>query len=334
MKRNFTKILVMISLFFIFVGCENKDIKDSKTKVKNNIDVNIGMYNGEASLLFFIAKDNELFKKHGLNANIKSYKTGRDAFKAMLDGEVSYSSATEYVAVKNSFSNNNFKILASISQASINGMLAKNSSNINDGFDLVGKKVGSTIGTATEFYTGVFLEQYNLKLADVNLVNVSPKDRIKSYGEDKYDALFAWEPHIYKITKQYPKNYKYYDMPLSFKFDFVLSVDEKFHSQNQEVSKRILSALIDAQEIFESNKEKVLNDILVKYLKYDKEYIDYSKDKYKFDLNLNYPMLVNMKKQALFLLENKITSGEYLDKKLLDIKTLENIDSKRVTIWE
>lgn len=328
MNRYFTSTVIALIAMITFTACEQKE---EVNEVNQNVD--IGVYNGEASLLAIIAHENEIFKKHNLNVNLKPYKTGKDAFSAMLNGEVSYSTATEFVAVKNSFTNTNFKILASISQANINGMLGKKSSNINTGYDLKNKRIGTTIGTATEFYTGVFLEQFNISLGDVKLVNVSPKDRLSSYGENNYDALFAWEPHIYKIRKQYPDNFEYFNMPLSFNFDFILAVDNMYNEQNQNVSKKVLNALIEAQSLLESG-EINLNEFLKNYFKYDDDYIKYSENKYKFKVNLNYPMLVNMNKQVSYLVENNLVEGNINAKDLIYTKTLNEIDTKRVGFWE
>lgn len=325
-KNIFFSILFLL----IFTGCEKKD-NDKKTSFKSNIE--IGLYKGETTLLVLIAEENGFFKDEGLDVTLKEFATGKDAFKAMVEGKVQYSTATEYVAVKNSFKTNNFKILTSISQANINGLIAKKSSNISDGFDLKGKTIGTTIGTATEFYTQIFLEQFNYKLTDVNIVNVSPKDRVKSYGEDVYDALFSWEPHTFNIMKKYPENFVYFNMPLSFNFDFILAADKKFHENNNETSKKILNALIKA-EMFIASKNFDFNTSLKKYFNYDDEYIEYTKEKYTYSVNLTYPMLIHMNKQASFIKGNESKNNTFNANDLLDLKSLDSIDKKRVSIWE
>lgn len=332
MRKN----LILISLltlgviaFFVFEKENIKTVKD-----ENIYKATIGVYKGDSSALLIIAKEKGYLKDENLDIEFKFYQTGKDAMDGMLEGEVDYSNGTDFVAIKNSFRTTDFKILGSVAIANINGMIAKKSSNIKSPKDIKNKKVGTTVGSLTEYYTGIFLTQYNLQLKDIDLIDVPASQRYDVIENDKVDALFAWEPFDYNIKKKYKDEVQFFPMPAGFEFYFLFMVNTDFHIQNPQISSKILNALYKASG-FAAKNEDAVKKILKDTFNYEDAYINYTLKKHQFELLFPYALTTTMYNQALWLLNNNLVTGEIVNfKDIYDSEPLKKIDNPSVTILD
>ncbi len=318
-------IAIIIALYALFF------MSNEKVEDKNMEKVKIAVYNGEASFLIILAKQLNYFEKYNLDVELIYNKSGKVAMDTMLNGEAQYSTHTEFVSVKNSFKNDSFNILASISEANVNGMLGFKSSGIFKPEDIKGKTIGTSIGTATEFYTGVFLNQHGLTLNDVKILNVPVKQRYEVMEKKSVDALFAWEPYIYNLQEKYKNELVYYSMPVGFNYYFLLSVDKNYHQSHKNVSKAILNAIFDAEK-FKNKNESTFFEMLNKQFNLTNNYGEYIKDKQIFELTLPFTLNSVMNNQAKWLVENNLVEKKNIDiNSFIDLEPLKEINSSSVT---
>ena len=92
--------------------------------------------------------------------------------QGMLNGEVNFALASEYVIAEEASANQNFFIFASISKFNIYDLVARTDRGISNISDLIGKRIGAAFGTIGQYYLGTFLGQNNINKNEVNLVNV------------------------------------------------------------------------------------------------------------------------------------------------------------------
>lgn len=332
MNLKITALLGLIIIAIISI-LQFDTTKESEKKIINK-KVKIGIYEGDTSGLILLAKEKGFFKENGLDVELKYYSSGKIAVDAMLKGEVDYSNAAEFVIVKNSFKRKDFKIIASIAEANINGMLAKKSNGILDKSDIVNRTIGVSIGTAAEYYLGVFLEENGFKLDDVNIIDTHPLKIQENLINDKVDAIFSWEPQIYNIRKKYPNNITYFPMTNGFPFYFLLVVNEKIHKNNPFISENILKALKKSELWTLENKEEFR---LFLKNKFDlrEDYSKYTLNKHSFELTLPYSLTTVMNNEVSWLIENKLVQKKEIDVfDLIDTSSLKKVDSSSVTIIE
>lgn len=327
------KIIFLFIISVILVGCESK--KSDSTKVEPMPEARIGVYNGEASFLIHLAKEQKLFDKYGIDVIIKDYMSGKDAFDAMLKGDVDFADCTEYVVVKNSFTNREFKIIASIAEADINGVLIKKSSGIQHPSDFKGKNLGTTFGSLTEYLTGVFLEQYGLNIHDVNLIDVDVKDRRNFVANNSLDALFAWDPDLFHLRESNPEVLTYFSLPPGFQFHFVLVESDAYNEKEPTVSVRILKALLDAEHWVHTHPELLLSKVSEKYNN-TKEYTQYALTKHHYNVTFPFTLLSAMEGQLSWLMNSKIKKSSKTESllTLFNIEPLRNIKPQVITVIE
>ena len=321
-----------VSILFLFFFQSETPLLPPSSDMRHG---RIGVYHGEASLLLFIADKEGFYERHGLDLTVVPYPTGRDAMAGMLNGEVDYANCTEFVVVKNSFRRVDFKILASITEGDINGLLAKKSSGIETPADLKGKTIGTTIGTLTEYLTGVFLDQYQLAWNDVRIVHVEHDKRYEAIADPQIDALFAWEPYLYNLRKAYPRELNYFPMPAGFPFYFVLVVNQAFHEKNPEISAGILRALHETEVWAIEHPERVFR-YAQDLFDNSKSYTAYSLTRHNFDITFPYTLPRMMSNEAKWLVDNHIVKEKsHTDIwSLFDSSILEEIKPESITIIE
>ncbi len=330
------KIVILSLIILGIVGfiLVNNDKKE--TLLDNNVihKTKFGIYNGDTSLLALIAEEKGFFKEENIDVELIKYPSGYHAMKGMLEGEVDYANCAEYVASKYSFTHPNFKILGSMSVANINGAIANVSKGITTPQDMKNTRIGTTIGTAAEYYSGVFLEYNKLSLDDVKIVDIHPKERLNVFRDDKADVLFTWEPMLYKLKKEYKEKVNIFPMPIGFEFYFLIVSDEKFHIKNPIISSKLLNSLYKAQNYIKDHPEEF--KVFVKnYFNFDEEYTNYILEKNKFELTFPYVLSSVLQNQFKWLKNNNLVNGEPVKlNTLFDTEVLKKIDSPAVTVLE
>ena len=122
-----------------------------------------------------VALDQKLWT--GLEVKSVSFPTGREALEAMLGGQADFAAAAELPAVVGAMRGQKFKVLAILSRYKANRIIATTKQELRSVADLAGRKVGSTVGTNSDFALAWELKKAGVK---VEVVNVSPPDTATS----------------------------------------------------------------------------------------------------------------------------------------------------------
>lgn len=326
--KNITYLIIIFC--FVFIISLFSLIETDKKTYKN---VDISVYNGLSSILFFIAKDFKYFEDEGLNIKFNLYNSGKKAVESLLKKEVYYANGSEFVGVKQSFKYNNIRLIASTSEASINGIIVKNK-NFKKEIDIKDKNIATTIGTASEYYTGVFLEHIGLSIKDIKLHNLNANDTDSFLQNENIDGFFTWEPFIYNIiSKNTKKDLTFFPLPKGYEFYFCLFVEKNELIKNKDTSEKILKALIKAENWMKQNPNKFDNYVIKKF-NFSKNYYEYIKNNYNITVSLTTTMSDSMEDEALWLIENNLVNNKnsknYMN--LINRDILEGIDKSLVNL--
>jgi len=267
--------------------------------------------------LVLIAKEKGYFLEEGVDMEIKGYPTGKDSLKATFKGEVDMCTVADMPIVSSSFERNDFTVFGTILQGAEHAKcLARKDRNISIPQDLIGKKVATSIGTTAHYFMVVFFILNGLDLEDVEIVNLKPAETVKAIVDGDVDAIFTWEPNICHAEKGLGDNAVILPGDVGYMATFNLVSNNDFVENNQQLLKRILKALIKAEEFAKDNREESV-DIISACLKTDREIIDKLWDIYEFRVSLTQAFLVTLENEARWFIKNKLTSAtevpNYLD---------------------
>jgi len=153
---------------------------------------------------FYIADQLGFFKENGLEIKIIDVIGGKNSFKMIMSGQADYGTSSESVLMFESIKKPEFVNLASFVESDNDIKLLILASST--GADLTGKKIGIIKGTASEYFLSLYLGLNNLKLTDVELINLSPSMMTEALVSHKVDAVSVWEPYAFEIKQALRKD--------------------------------------------------------------------------------------------------------------------------------
>jgi NitT/TauT family transport system substrate-binding protein len=157
--------------------------------------INFGYQTTSWGSLGMIAESQGLFKKAGANVKIFHFSSGKDARNAMISGRVDAGviGATPFIigAAKGDME----AIALALYGAKTLAVVAGVKSGIKTLADLKGKKVGSQLGSATDFvFQNKIMPKAGLKKEDVQIVNVRFQNHVAALTAGSIDAFAGVEP--------------------------------------------------------------------------------------------------------------------------------------------
>jgi len=157
--------------------------------------INFGYQTTSWGSLGMIAESQGLFKKAGADVKIFHFSSGKDARNAMISGRVDAGviGATPFIigAAKGDME----AIALALYGAKTLAVVAGVKSGIKTLADLKGKKVGSQLGSATDFvFQNKIMPKAGLKKEDVQIVNVRFQNHVAALTAGSIDAFAGVEP--------------------------------------------------------------------------------------------------------------------------------------------
>lgn len=150
----------------------------------------------------FLARDNRYFDEAGVNVELTNIEDPKLRFAALaagrLDGLVTtLDTMTQYWKPT-------FQIQAVLGlddSKGGDGIVSKSSITTIKG--LRGKRVAVNLGSVSDFFLNVLLQQNGMKVADLNIINMRQDDAGAAFLSGKVDAAVTWEPWLSR-AKQAP----------------------------------------------------------------------------------------------------------------------------------
>lgn len=286
--------------------------------------------------LSIVAEEQEYFKEVGLDVEIKDYISGKRAFmEGFIPGVVDVITSQEVPIVFNSLNGENFKIIAMINSApSEKVIIARKDSGISRGQDLKGKRVATQEASAVHFYLYVFLLYQGLTEEDIELSFMKGEKLPEALANNEIDAFSMREPFISQAIKLLGKE----NVVLFAEKDIYHAIDvvvasNKLIDENPEAIKKIIRALIKAEEFFLENPDET-KDILIQRTGSDKSEVDRILSALNFRVSLDQSLLGALEDEARWAIKNKLVDAteipDYLD--FIYMEALEAVKPEAVTI--
>ncbi len=157
--------------------------------------LNFGFQETSWGTIGMIVESEDLFKKAGANVNILKFDSGKTTRDAMIAGRVDIGviGATPFIigAAKGQLE----AIAVALYGARTQSVVASVKSGIKSVKDLKGRKVGSQLGSATDFvFQNKILPKFGLSKSDVQIINVTFQNHLSALVAGSIDAFAGVEP--------------------------------------------------------------------------------------------------------------------------------------------
>ena len=315
--KNKLYISAGISIVLVVIGISVGGCQEQVERYTGPVEkISVGATTQELSTLIWIAEEKGYFEENGLDATVKAYDTGIETKNALLAGEVDVADTVDFVISGLGLEGVNIKVLASIDTAIIDYIIARKDRGISSLSDLKGKKIGIKPGSSAEYYLGRTLVFNGLSLEDVELIALHPPDMPEAIAQGKVDATITWHPHNYHIKNSLGDNAIVWSAHGGQDVYWVVFCKDEFIQKYPEKIKRLLKALVQAEEFVKNNNLEA-KEIIARRVNLDLPYIESVWSDFHFVVDLTQSMIIAMEDQARWKMDNNLTDKtevpNYLD---------------------
>jgi NitT/TauT family transport system substrate-binding protein len=143
---------------------------------------------------YYVAQEEGLFKKHGLDVRINTGPSGSAMVAFLVNGQIESAFGSEIAGIANHNLDPNVVVVAQA--ARLVRWIALVGRNIDSLEQLKGKKVGVARGSGGEVFWLAMLDKLKLNAADYTVVNVEAPEMVAALERGNIDAYAVWEPWV------------------------------------------------------------------------------------------------------------------------------------------
>ncbi|HSD99372.1 MAG TPA: ABC transporter substrate-binding protein [Burkholderiales bacterium] len=138
-----------------------------------------------------IGAEKGFYEKEGLPVTITNFASGSVAADAFRAGK-GHLVVTGDLPAMRLWNQGNIGICPQANYGDLSIIVAR--SHIKSAADMRGRKIGVLIGSTSEFFAQIYLTRGNVKLNEVDLINLRPAEMVTGLARGDIDAFVIWQP--------------------------------------------------------------------------------------------------------------------------------------------
>ena len=261
----------------------------------------------ELNAMVYVAEDQKLFARNGLQVSFKDYDSGATAAAGMLNGETDIALAAEFPIVRQVFNKKDIIGFGTITKYENTYVIWRTNSDIKTIQDLKGKRIGVTLKTISEFYLGRTLELNGMNIQQVTLVDTKAPESEKSILNGEVDAIATWEPWVTLINQRIGKEVSTRALQSGQYAYWNLVSTTDWTKRHSNILRRLIKSLVQAEGYIGSHKDEA-KAIVRKRMNFDAAYMEIIWPRYQFALSLDQSLITAMEDEARWMIKNNLTT--------------------------
>ena len=257
--------------------------------------------------LIYIAEEQGLFTRNGLNVTMRNYG-GPNFLNGLLSDEVDIGLSSEYVFVRKVFNKANISVIGNIDRYQNVYLIGRKDKGIEKVSDLSGKKIGLTRNTISEFYLGRFLDLHGMSIRDVTLSNMPPSQYMQAITNGSIEALLTGN-FIDQIQERLGDNVVLWPTQNGQNSYYIMSCRSDWAASHPTQINRFLKSLAQAED-YMTNHPNEAKAIVQKRLNYSDAYMAKIWPKNEFSLTLDQSLVVAMEDEGRWMIANNLTTAK------------------------
>ena len=323
--------LCAIALVLIAGGCRHDKPVAKKT-------FTMGIQVSPAMTLVMVAKEKGLFKKEGVNVEIKEFTAGKFALQAFLSGSIDFAVSGEVPVALATLQGNEVVVVAQVVEKTVNEVRivanSDGSKTPEEFFSAKRRKLATSFGGGPEFFTYRFLQKYGIESDDIEIVSQKPADMPASLRSGSVDAIAIFDPFAFIAEKQIGIDSITFSDEDLYSELYVLDATRKQLQEHPEEVKAILRALKASGEFILQNPDES-KSIMQRWTKLDKEVVNGVWDNFVFRSALTQELVDVWGEQAEWAVKTgKVKAGGTLPdfRAIIDESFLKAVDEPAVKL--
>lgn len=306
-KKSNIQIIVVGLIALILVGLYFYNNQKPKETIVEIPTIKLAIDKGAiVSALPLIANEKEYWKEEGVNVEILSFTSGRDAAQALLGGGADAATMADYPFMVSTHRDSTLRIVSSIStSAHVIQLIASKTSGIEQLSDLKNKRIGVTVGSAGQFYLDELLSKHGIQLSDYKRISLPPPEMVAAFSRGDLDAITTWQPHLYNALKAVDDEAISFVDENVYVLSFNIATRSSFIERNSDAVIKLLKGLRRAERFIKSNYEEALS-IVASETGTEFSLVEAIWDEYSFDLTITEHLINALKRQEVWAIKEQI----------------------------
>jgi NitT/TauT family transport system substrate-binding protein len=253
--RGWVLLWLSLGLALTLPGCEAPSPPPASVIVAESHQATFG--------LLYIADREGFFRDEGLAVTFQRYSSGRDALAAVVAGQADVGTPYDTPVVVNIQQGQPIRVLSTLAiDSGTIAVLARVDRGITDPAQLRGKRIATVANTSADYLLSLLLASTGVAPAEVQRVALTPAEAAEALIQGQVDAAAIWEPHTQRVESVLgAAAVKVFTSPL-YQDTITLSTVEPVLQARPEALKRLLRALLRAEELARREPERALQDVL------------------------------------------------------------------------
>ena len=285
------------------------------------------------SLSIYAAQELDFFRQEGVRIRAVECRFGKECLQKLVDGKAELATVADLPLVIAAFSDQRYAILTTLNtNRSDTKVVIRRSAGANNARDLVGKRVGTLLGTTAQYALDSLLLYDGVDPASVNLIDMPLSELQPALLERRIDAVAVFEPWASQISKALGADAVAFDMRRIYKQTWNLITSPSLTVSRQRELISVLRALRRANQWIAS-EPAAAKALLQRRLGISAELVEESWSTLTFALSLKQSLLGTLDLEARWALGQGLVQGKqpnFLD--YVDPSHLRAVDKSAVTL--
>ena len=208
---------------------------------------------------YYVAQQEGLFKKHGLDVRINTGPSGSAMVSFLINGQIESAFGSEIAGVSNHNLDPNVVVVAQATRlVRWIAIVGRNMDNLDQ---LKGKKIGVARGSGGEVFWLALIDKLKLNAADYTVVNVEAPEMVAALERGNIDAYAVWEPWVTRGLAAVKNTEVLKDQENILEQGVYIYMNLGWIKKNPEQAEGFVRALIEATDLINRDRKRAAKDV-------------------------------------------------------------------------
>jgi ABC-type nitrate/sulfonate/bicarbonate transport system substrate-binding protein len=208
---------------------------------------------------YYVAQQEGLFKKHGLDVRINTGPSGSAMVSFLINGQIESAFGSEIAGVSNHNLDPNVVVVAQATR--LVRWIAIVGRNIDTLDQLKGKKIGVARGSGGEVFWLALIDKLKLNAADYTVVNVEAPEMVAALERGNIDAYAVWEPWVTRGLAAVKNTKVLKDQENILEQGVYIYMNLGWIKKNPEQAEGFVRALVEATDVINKDRKRAAKDV-------------------------------------------------------------------------
>lgn len=246
----------------------------------------------------------------GVEVSISDCIGGHRCLQQLLDARAEIATAGDLPVVFNSFTRNDFVVLATMVTTTEDvKLIADKRSGVSHVQQLKGKRVGVVVGSASQYFLELYLLAAGIDPRGLALVSMQPEEMPDALQSGRVDAIATWEPYGYRASKALANQALVLPKSLVYTQTFNLVANRRMVGSKDVELTQVMKAIAQAEQFIQDQPEAA-QAILKNRLKVDQGFVDWVWSGFRYRLALDQSLIKTMEGEARWAMREGHVKGK------------------------